>query len=133
MIVNHLGCLKLDAGDGAPQRDARIAEWRKGMSALAAAGPHVSVKISMLAYTDPDWDNASGSGTTVVPGLVKEVIAMFGAKRCMFASNFPVEKADGFDAERLFRGFRALAAHLSPADQHALFAGTAQSVYRLAP
>lgn len=51
--------------------------WRKGMAALAAAGPHVYVKISMLCYTDSNWDKPGSR----VPALVKEVLDMFGAGR----------------------------------------------------
>ena len=54
-----------------------IAEWRAGMSALAAAGPHVHVKLSMLCYPDDAWDGPS----SLVPGLVHEIITLFGADR----------------------------------------------------
>jgi len=47
VIVNHVGCLRLNRGEEADA--AAIAVWRRGMAALAAL-PHVYVKISMLTF-----------------------------------------------------------------------------------
>lgn len=47
------------------------------MRALADAGTHTFVKISMLAYCDPAWDEP----TSIVHGLVQEVLEMFGTER----------------------------------------------------
>jgi predicted TIM-barrel fold metal-dependent hydrolase len=63
--------------------------WRKGMAALAAL-PHVHVKISGLDYIRHGWA-VDPEAKAVVKGLVREVVHMFGAGRCMFASNFPVD------------------------------------------
>lgn len=52
--------------------------WRTGFQALRAASDNVYVKLSMLNYTDADWDK-DGS---VVPGLVREIIDLFGSERC---------------------------------------------------
>ena len=81
VIVNHLGTptLKdLEEKDGA-------VFW-EGMEALAAAGPHVYLKISMLCYTDPKWDE-----NAVVAAAVGRLIKLFGSGRCFFASNYPVD------------------------------------------
>jgi hypothetical protein len=49
------------------------------MTALAQAGPHVAVKISMLVYIDPAFDKPGSK----VPGMVHEVINLFGPDRCV--------------------------------------------------
>jgi predicted TIM-barrel fold metal-dependent hydrolase len=63
---------------------------------------------------------------------VREVIAMFGASRVMFASNFPV---DGLCASfaTLFNGFREIVRDLPRADQQALFCDNARRIYRTVP
>ena len=137
LIVNHMGCLKLPcerateaAVQASADAQAAIALWRKGMQALADAGDHVYVKISMLCYTDPNWDSLDES---VVPSLVKEVLAMFGTSRCMFASNYPVDKSDGWSPARLFAGFAALCdkLQLSDSDRRNLYVSAATAAYRL--
>ncbi|EDQ91988.1 uncharacterized protein MONBRDRAFT_31118 [Monosiga brevicollis MX1] len=90
MIVDHLGTLKLNV-EGSAQRTEALANWRAGMHLLAAAGPHVYVKLSMLAYTESNWHEGSDA---TVDDLVHEVIALFGTDRCMLASNYPVDKAE---------------------------------------
>ena len=47
-------------------------------------------------------------------------------RRCMFASNFPVEKHVGWPAARLYGAFRGLAAHLDAADRQRLLADNAR-------
>lgn len=47
------------------------------MKALADAGAHVSVKLSMLCYTDPNWDKP---GSRVME-LTKLILSMFGPER----------------------------------------------------
>ena len=60
-----------------------LAEWRKGMKTLAEY-EHVFLKISELGLADRPWDYYENRQ------IVREAIALFGFKRCMFASNFPV-------------------------------------------
>mgnify|MGYP002815019115 CR=1 FL=1 len=50
---------------------------RGDRQALAAAGDHVVIKISMLCYTDPKWDE-----NPEVAAAVKKVIELFGVSRC---------------------------------------------------
>ena len=62
---------------------------------------------------------------------IETCIEAFGAERCMFESNFPVDKVTCSYAV-LWNTFKRLAANASPAEKTALFAGTAARVYRLA-
>ena len=58
-------------------------------------------------------------------------IELFGADRCMFESNFPVDKiTSGYGV--LWNAFKRLAARASAAEKTALFSGTAARVYKLA-
>ena len=71
-----------------------------------------------------------------------EVIGLFGAKRCMFASNWhgsgPTSNSDNADADdlsmrELYVRFRKWVAHLTAAQRGRLFEGSAKEFYRLAP
>jgi len=63
--------------------------------------------------------------------VVLEAVALFGAARCMIASNFPVDGLHaGFD--EIMEGFQAITAGLPRADRLRLFHGTAVETYRLA-
>ncbi len=61
---------------------------------------------------------------------IETCIDAFGATRCMFESNFPVDKGMcGYAV--LWNSFKRLVAGASPSEKAALFAGTATRVYRL--
>ncbi len=59
-----------------------------------------------------------------------ETVAIFGPKRCLYGSNFPIEKL-WTDYASLIGAFRDAAAPLSAAAQKAIFHDTARRVYRL--
>ena len=72
--------------------------------------------------------------------LVLETIALFGAERCMFSANWHVngavsnsDNADGCEIsfEQLWERYAALTSALPEADVARLFAGTAESFYRI--
>ena len=58
-------------------------------------------------------------------------IELFGARRCMVESNFPVEKM-GIGYAGLWNALKRLAAGASDDEKRAIFSGTAERVYRLA-
>jgi predicted TIM-barrel fold metal-dependent hydrolase len=58
------------------------------------------------------------------------VIDTFGPERCMFESNFPVDKSC-CSYMVLWNSFKRMTADFSEADKTALFSGTAKRVYRL--
>jgi predicted TIM-barrel fold metal-dependent hydrolase len=61
---------------------------------------------------------------------IETCIEAFGADRCMFESNFPVDKlSTGYAV--LWNAFKLMAAGASAAEKTALFSGTARRVYRL--
>lgn len=112
--------------------------WRTGMAALARL-PHVYCKISMLGYADPGW-SSSAAGTQVVQSLVREVVTLFGADRCMVALNWWKDAATSDADGRSARGPSPVEylqhcsnffAEFSQADRDQLFYGTARQFYRI--
>jgi len=117
VIIDHLGSPKLE------DLCQNAAQYWSGMEALSKR-PRTYIKISMLVYVDPDWDK-----NETVLAAVHRIIGLFGPVRCMFASNFPVDKKDGWPADRLFPAFLEIAARYSDAERRDLFAGTARRAY----
>jgi predicted TIM-barrel fold metal-dependent hydrolase len=62
--------------------------------------------------------------------IVKETVAIFGAKRCLFGSNFPIERL-WTEYRTLYLIFRKAIDHLDEADQHAILHDTAARLYRI--
>jgi predicted TIM-barrel fold metal-dependent hydrolase len=62
--------------------------------------------------------------------MTSETVALFGADRCLWGSNFPIEKL-WTDYAPLLEAHRAAAGGLSTAEQDAIFTTTACRVYRL--
>jgi predicted TIM-barrel fold metal-dependent hydrolase len=62
--------------------------------------------------------------------MISETERIFGADRCLFGSNFPIEKL-WTDYRNLFDAFCSGASGLSASAQRAIFNDTAQRVYRI--
>ena len=73
---------------------------------------------------DNQWSEAS------IRPFVLDTIEIFGADRCLFASNFPVDKLFS-DYATLWRAFDAITANFSDSERSALFHDNAVRVYRL--
>jgi predicted TIM-barrel fold metal-dependent hydrolase len=115
-ILQHAGMLEDLSEKG-------WAEWRAGMKLLAAQ-PNVMSKTSALGTFIHRTDAAH------VAAIVHETVALFGAQRTLFGSNFPIEKLWTTYPE-LIAAHRAAAAQLPDADARALMHDTAMRVYRL--
>jgi predicted TIM-barrel fold metal-dependent hydrolase len=73
-----------------------------------------------------------GSGHNVrATVFIEYCIEQFGPRRCMFESNFPVDKVS-YSYNVLYNAFKRLSQGYSPAERAALFHDTAARVYRLA-
>jgi len=121
VIIDHIGTPKL-----ADLTENADAYWR-GMEALAKL-PKVYVKLSFLCAVTNTFDEEP-----VVLETVHRIIGLFGAARCMFSSNYPVDcKCPGFTwpADRLFKQFQSIVEKYSEEDCKMLFAGTAKAAYR---
>ena len=115
--------LAAHAGLPADRSPEGLSAWRKNM-ALAARAPNIAVKISGLGLAGRPWRAEDN-----VP-VVRQAIEMFGVDRCMFASNFPVDKLCG-EFGVIFGAYLAAAADLSAADRMRLFRDNAVKIYRL--
>ncbi len=100
-----------------------LERWRVGLAVLAARA-NIVCKLSGFGIGDNDWTLES------VAPMVNTCIECFGVDRCLFASNWPVDKLYSTYGE-LVASFDALTAGLSSAERDALFAGTAERVYRI--
>ena len=136
MILGHTGG-PLGYGSYAGRRDVVFADWRTGMTEVAQCD-NVVVKLGglmrRLAAFDYQAVPAPPSSETLAGywrPWIETAIELFGARRCLFESNFPVEKV-GVGYRALWNAFKRIAADASPDEKAALFAGTARRAYRLA-
>jgi predicted TIM-barrel fold metal-dependent hydrolase len=116
IILNHAG-MPVD-------RDAEgLNIWRRGISDLATVA-NVVVKISGLGTVDWKWTVDS-----IRPFVLRSIEA-FGVSRCMFASNFPVDKLYS-DFDTLYGAFRKITESFSADERRMLFHDNAVRYYRL--
>ena len=123
VVIGHLASFH-DSGDPGYER-----MWREGLAQMAAL-PHVSMKLSMVFFCAPGY-HQDASQEARAKDLVRQAIEIFGAGRCMFASNYPVDGVQGIDVPTLYGRFLDWTADLPPADRASLFYDTAARVYRL--
>jgi L-fuconolactonase len=115
VVVEHTGWPTSDT-----QEEYEI--WKTGMSKLASLSPKVCCKLSGLAMPLGTMDAAA------FRPWIEHAVEVFGAERCMVASNFPVDGLHGtFD--ELYSSFDIVTLGLDPADREQLFARTAERVY----
>ncbi|OYN76721.1 amidohydrolase family protein [Mycolicibacterium sphagni] len=116
VIIEHAGWPR----NGSEEESAL---WTEGMNALGSLGDNVLCKLSGLAVP-------LGSMTIeVLAPWLEYAIEAFGADRCMFASNSPVDGMCGtFD--ELYSTYSAVAARLDIDARDKIFAGNAERVYR---
>jgi predicted TIM-barrel fold metal-dependent hydrolase len=117
IIVNHSG-LPVD------RSQQGLAGWREAMGIVARA-ENVFLKISGLGQRGKPWTLAENGS------IIRDAIAIFGVERCMFASNYPVDKLCA-RFETIFAGFRAAVSDRPISDQRKLFGENAMRIYRLA-
>ena len=135
IVLNHVGG-PLGAGPYAGRQDAVYASWLEGMRALATC-PNVHVKIGglLMALSGLEFHRGGAPPSSVqlaatMKPWVLPALDLFGAKRCMFESNFPVEKAMTSYVV-LWNAFKRLVTGASDDEKRLLFNETANSFYRL--
>ncbi len=136
MILDHFGT-PLGVGPYASESEAIFETWQRDITALAAC-PNVIAKLGGLAMPDNGfgWDRASRPPTSdefvaAQSRYYLHTIDAFGPNRCMFESNFPVDKRS-LSYPVLYNGLKKIAARFTDDEQDAMFRGTAARVYRLA-
>jgi len=111
------------AGMPEDRSPAGLTAWRDGMARLAEM-PNVVAKLSGLGTFIHRNDPAH------IAAIVAKTVGWFGAGRCLFGSNFPIEKlwtnyADLVDA------YRTALEELPAGDRNAILDGNAGRIYRL--
>ena len=116
IIINHTALPADRSPDG-------LAAWRAAL-AVAAREPNIALKISGLGQRGEAWRREANAP------IVRDAIAIFGAERCLFASNFPVDSLVGSFAA-IYDGFAAIVADLPLAARRKLFHDNAMRIYRI--
>jgi len=136
IVLDHVGT-PLGIGRYEGKRDERFGAWKDSIQTLAKC-PNVVVKVGGLPMPFAGWKKRMHEADPPSEVLaqqwkpyVEATIEAFGANRCMFESNFPVDRF-GCDYASLWNAFKRLAKGASTDEKTALFSGTAKRVYRAA-
>ena len=135
IVLDHFGG-PLGIGPYAGKRAELFARWKDDLAALARS-PNVVAKLGGLLMPLNGFGfhkRAAPAGSAELAEATREwylhAIDCFGPARCMFESNFPVDKVSA-SYRVLWNAFKRIAASFSPAEKAALFHDTAARVYRL--
>ncbi|MDU8926617.1 amidohydrolase family protein [Alisedimentitalea sp. MJ-SS2] len=135
IVLDHFGT-PIGTHRFAGQREDRFAQWQDEMAAIAEC-PNVVAKLGGLAMpvNGFGWDgrNVPPSSDEFVAAqghYYHHMIDVFGPERCMFESNFPVDKLSvGYAV--YWNAMKKIAARYDRAAREALFRGTAGRIYRI--
>ena len=135
IIVDHIGGL-LGVGQYAGKRGEVFQQWKNGIAELSTC-PNVVVKLGGLGMPISGF---GWHGQTIPPNSTELAEAMapyyhwcieqFRVDRCMFESNFPVDKVS-YSYNIMWNAFKRISKAFSPGEKAALFHDTAAKVYRL--
>jgi L-fuconolactonase len=135
MILDHFGT-PLGIGPYAGKQDEIFAKWKDDIAAVAAC-PNVYAKLGGMAMPDNGygWNSREKPPTSdeFVEAQAKwyhHTIRAFGPERCMFESNFPVDRLS-ISYRNLWNGLKKIAQDYPDAARAAMFSGTARKVYKL--
>ena len=135
LVLDHFGT-PIGVGQYAARRDDIFDEWKRDIAEIARCD-NVVAKLGGMAMPDNGygWHTAARPPTSdefvAAQGRYYEhMIECFGAERCMFESNFPVDRMS-LSYRVLWNGLKKIAQSCSPGERDALCFATATRVYRL--
>lgn len=135
IFLNHIGA-PLGIGPYAGRRDEIFTAWSAAISDLARR-PNVGCKLGGMGMVlhgfglaERDRPAASTELAELWRPWIDHCIAAFGVGRCMFESNFPVDK-QACSYRTLWNAYKHIAAQHSAEEKTALFSDTARRLYRL--
>lgn len=135
IVLNHCGG-PLGYGPYASDRARHFADWKAALLRVARC-QNITCKLGGVLGRGAAYDYVGAADPPTSKELCdiwrpwfETCIEAFGAKRCMFESNFPVD-VQGTGYAVLWNAFKRIAHGASPDERQALFAGTAARVYRL--
>jgi predicted TIM-barrel fold metal-dependent hydrolase len=137
IVVDHLGG-PLGIGPHAAARDEMLSVWRAGIARVAQC-PNVVLKVGGIGmqhyfgmgWADRDLPPGSEEVAAYWSDMVCSAIDAFGPDRCMFESNFPVDRQT-LPYSVLWNAFQIIAARYSSDERRDLFFDTAARAYRIA-
>ena len=135
IILNHIGG-PIHLGEYEGKQAATHREWRSAMMRLSRI-PNINVKLGGLgmAVNGAKFHNSkfppnSVQLSDVWKPWIYETIDMFGFDRCMFESNFPVDKGScSYGA--LWNAFKIIAKDMSDDEINKLFSKNAAKIYKI--
>ena len=135
-ILDHVGA-PMGTGRYASSGAEVFDEWRRGLK-MVAAHPNVVIKLGGLnmpvtqlgAPVEAARPSTSAQMAEVQGRYILTAIDLFGPSRCMFESNFPVDRMVT-GACVLWNSFKRIADRFSLAEKAELFSGVAARTYRL--
>lgn len=135
MILDHMGT-PVGIGHYADKREEIFQAWKRDIADIATC-PNVYAKLGGMAMPDNGfgWDKAERPPTSDEFAEVQQryylhMIDCFGPERCMFESNFPVDKRS-LSYHVLYNGLKKMVADFSESEKDRMFHGTAAEVYRI--
>lgn len=135
LVLDHYGT-PVGVGPFANQREAVFADWSANMARLAACR-NVNVKLGGFAmrvtgfgFDKHDKAPSSDQLVQVWQPYFDRVVSLFGPERCMFESNFPVDKGS-CSYTVLWNAYKKLTVNLPDTDRRLLLSETARRVYSL--
>lgn len=138
IVINHLGA-PLGIGPYADKPDDVRSQWRSNLKKVAEL-PNTFLKLGGFGLDEKfgmGWImlDAPPSSDTVALRWGDDVrwcIETFGPQRCMFESNFPVDR-QSLTYVVLWNACKKMTRGFTPSERAALFAGTARRAYSLTP
>lgn len=135
IVLDHLGG-PLGIGPYAGKRDEIMKQWRVDMAEVASC-ENVTVKLGGigmerygLGFEKQPVIPSSDDLVAAWGDYIRYTIDTFGPQRCMFESNFPVDR-QGTNYGILWNAFKKMSADYTAEERAALFEGTARRVYKV--
>lgn len=135
IIVNHVAG-PIGVGEFRSQHAEVLREWKEGVVALAAR-PNVHMKVGGMGmavygfgFEQQDRPATAAELVQAWKPYIETCVDAFGTQRCMFESNFPVDKQSSSYCE-LWNAFKLVTRGWSQDERSDLFYRTACRVYRL--
>ncbi|MGI9624584.1 MAG: amidohydrolase family protein, partial [Acidimicrobiales bacterium] len=136
VVIGHLGA-PLGVGPYREHQTEVVGEWQASMAACAAQ-PNVVVKLGGIGldmlfgtgWSELDRPPGSEEVAEYWSDRVRFCVDTFGPHRCMFESNYPIDR-ETLPYPVIWNAFQIMAAEYSAAEQDDLFSGTAKRSFRL--
>ncbi len=135
IVLNHAGGPR-GIGAYAERPKEAFEEWRRAIQEISSHS-NVYLKLGGLGmphcgfgFHEQPMPPSSEDLAAAWRPLIETCVEKFGPTRCMFESNFPVDKAS-YSYTVLWNAFKRITAGYSTNERHGLFFKTASTIYRL--